>query len=539
MLRALFWKQMIELNQSFFQDRKTGKAKSKAAVKLSIIGFAAFLLVILGGIFFVVAYQTRSVLYEGLDWLYFLIMGSIAAALGIFGSVFNTYASLYQAKDTELLLAMPIPARDLLLIRLSGVYLMGVIYSAVVYIPTLIVYAMCGEGTVLSFLTAVWFGVLLSAFVLILSCILGWLVAQISGRLRHKSLITVAVSLLFMVGYYYFYFRSSELLNNIALYAAEVGGMLEERFPLLVMIGSAATGKPMSVLIVTLAVLLMVAVVFRVLERSFLKLALGNSVGRQTRYKEKRMEVRSASFALLRKEGARFLASSTYMLNCAMGTIFMVIGGAVLLVRREWIAQTYEAFRNMLLGEGIDLGKGLIAVGIVVVGCTLISMNDISTLSVTMEGKNLWLTQSLPITSWQILKSKLTLHFLITGIPAAFFVSTALIALRPAVIEGVLLCMVLLLFVLLSDSFGLFLNLKRPKLEWTSETAAIKQNTSVLFAMLSGWLLTVLMGAVYICTWKVLGSKGFLILWIIIFALLASALLLWLKRRGTRLLEEM
>lgn len=539
MLKALFWKQMVELNQSFFQDRKTGKAKSKAAVMLSIIGFAAFMLVVLGGIFFVVAYQMRSVLYEGLDWLYFLIMGSIAAALGIFGSVFNTYASLYQAKDTELLLAMPIPARDLLLIRLSGVYLMGVIYSAVVYIPALIVYVMCGEGTVLSFLATVWFGVLLSAFVLVLSCILGWIVAQISSRLRHKSLITVVVSILFMAGYYYFYFQSSEVLNDIARYAAEVGGMLEKKFPLLVMIGSAATGKPISVLIVTLAMLLMVAAVFYVLERSFLKLALGGSVGRQTRYIEKRMEVSSVSLALLRKEGARFLASPTYMLNCAMGTIFMVIGGVVLLVRREWISQTYEAVHNMLLGEGMDLGKGLAAVGIVVVGCALVSMNDISTLSVTMEGKNLWLTQSLPITSWQILRSKLTLHFLITGIPAAFFTVSALIVLRPLAIDGVLSCVALLLFVFVCDCFGLFLNLKRPKLEWISETAAVKQNISVLLAMFSGWLLTILMGAVYICTWDVFGSMGFLLLWLVVFAVLALGLLLWLKRRGTKLLEEM
>lgn len=434
---------------------------------------------------------------------------------------------------------MPIPARDLLLIRLSGVYLMGVIYSAVVYIPALIVYAMCGEGTVSSFFSAVWFGVLLSALVLVLSCILGWLVAQISSRLRHKSLITVFVSLLFMAGYYYFYFQSSELLNDVARYAAEVGEMLEEKFPLLVMIGSAAVGKPVSVLIVSLAVLLMVGAVFFVLERSFLKLALGGSIGRQTRYKEKRMEVSSVSVALLRKEGARFLASPTYMLNCAMGTIFMVIGGTVLLVRREWIVQTYEAFRNMLLGEGIDLGKGLIAVGIVIVSCALISMNDISTLSVTMEGKNLWLTQSLPISSWQILKSKLTLHYLITGIPAAFFTVSALIVLRPSAVEGVLSCMVVVLFALLSDSFGLFLNLKRPKLEWTSETAAVKQNISVLLAMFAGWLLTILMGAIYIYTWEVLGSKGFLVLWMIIFAVLAAALLLWLKRSGTRHLEEM
>ena len=37
MLKALFEKQMLELNQNFFRDRKTGKAKSKAGVRMSIL----------------------------------------------------------------------------------------------------------------------------------------------------------------------------------------------------------------------------------------------------------------------------------------------------------------------------------------------------------------------------------------------------------------------------------------------------------------------------------------------------------------------
>ena len=39
----------------------------------------------------------------------------IALALGIFGSVFNTFASLYQAKDNDLLLSLPIPIYAIIL----------------------------------------------------------------------------------------------------------------------------------------------------------------------------------------------------------------------------------------------------------------------------------------------------------------------------------------------------------------------------------------------------------------------------------------
>ena len=55
--------------------------------------------------------------------------------LGAFGSVFNTYSGLYLAKDNDLLLSLPIPVRALMASRLLGVYLMGLMYSAVVILP--------------------------------------------------------------------------------------------------------------------------------------------------------------------------------------------------------------------------------------------------------------------------------------------------------------------------------------------------------------------------------------------------------------------
>ena len=76
----------------------------------------------------------------GAGWLYFTIMSLIAIALGAFGSVFNTYSGLYLSKDNDLLLSMPIPVRYIMISRLLGVYLIGLMYSEVVMLPAIIVY---------------------------------------------------------------------------------------------------------------------------------------------------------------------------------------------------------------------------------------------------------------------------------------------------------------------------------------------------------------------------------------------------------------
>lgn len=51
--------------------------------------------------------------------------------------------------------------------------------------------------------------------------------------------------------------------------------------------------------------------------------------------------------------------------------------------------------------------------------CTLVGMNDMAAPSVSLEGKSLWLAQSLPVTSWQVLRAKLRMHLLLTAVPAA------------------------------------------------------------------------------------------------------------------------
>ena len=56
---------------------------------------------------------------------------------------------------------------------------------------------------------------LISVFVLTLSCILGWVVAKVSLKLKNKSFITVLISLLFIGGYYFFYFKASQMIQTL------------------------------------------------------------------------------------------------------------------------------------------------------------------------------------------------------------------------------------------------------------------------------------------------------------------------------------
>ena len=160
MFRILLKKQMTEIFRAYFYDAKKNKKRSVFSTVL-FFGFFIILMVgIVGGMFFYLADSLcKPFAMVNMKWLYFLIMGMIAIALGTFGSVFNTYSGLYLSKDNDLLLSMPIPIRSILTIRLVSVYLMGLMYSAIVMLPAVIVYWIEVEATLLTIVGPVSFGI--------------------------------------------------------------------------------------------------------------------------------------------------------------------------------------------------------------------------------------------------------------------------------------------------------------------------------------------------------------------------------------------
>ena len=110
MLKILLRKQFSEIFRNYFYDAKRNKKRSKGAVIAYIALFVLIMAVVLGGMFALFSFAIcGEMVAAGMDWLFFVVMGMLAILLGTFGSVFNTYSTLYLAKDNDLLLSLPIP----------------------------------------------------------------------------------------------------------------------------------------------------------------------------------------------------------------------------------------------------------------------------------------------------------------------------------------------------------------------------------------------------------------------------------------------
>lgn len=531
MTKALLKKQISEVFSWVYFDRKNGKSRSKGG----IIGFSALYLFIFAflGVFF---YQIGDMLCKplvdaGFGWLYFALMGLIAVALGVFGSVFNTYSSLYTAKDNDFLLSLPIHPGKILAVRLLGVYLMGLMYELIIAIPAMLVYFVSVRQSVLSVVFGLLIPILLSFLVLVLSCVLGFFVALISSRLKNKNFVIVLLSLAFIAAYYYVYAKAYQIVESILSAPEKVGNSVKSILYPFYRMGLGAEGDVISFLIFTLIVAALLFVTYLVLSKSFLSIATANKGTAKKAYKEKTAKVASLENALLRKEFSRFFGCSIYMLNCGLGIILMPIAAVFILIKGPELS----AVLTEIFGYGTDI---IMLPAAAAVGM-LSTMNDITSPSVSLEGKNLWLVQSFPIPAKKVLHAKIKLHLILTVVPTALLAICICIAFKNTLPYAILILAFALIFVVFMALVGLVLNLKMPNLNWTDATVPVKQSLCVMLALFGGWVIIIALGVVYYFASALITPVLYLILVSAVLAIISALLLRWIDTKGAEIFESL
>lgn len=529
MVKILLKKQFTEIFRAYFYDAKKNKARSKAAVTGYIVLFVFLMVGILGGMFTYLSIALcKPLSAAGLGWLYFAIMGIISILLGAFGSVFNTYSGLYLAKDNDLLLSMPIPVGTIMVSRLLGVYLMGLMYSGVVLIPAA-VYIITASHSLPAVIGCILLVLLISVFVLTISSALGWVVAKISLKLKNKSFITVIVSLLFFGAYYFVCFKAQDIISDLIVNAAKYGDKIKGSAYPIYLFGRVGTGDFMAMLIVAAVVLLLFALMWALISRSFLKIATATGKTAKKKYRETVARKKSVQSALLHKEFSRFVSSPNYMLNCGLGILLLSVLGVALLIK----GNTLMLVMNELFGK--NSGSAVILLFTAV--CAAASMNDMAAPSISLEGKSLWTLQSLPVKPLDVLRAKLNMQLILTGAPVIFCMLCAAFMFTPLQFAAAFVSA--LTFVLLLALFDLFVGLKMPNLNWTSEITPIKQSGGVMIAMFGGFIYVGIYCALFFTVGHKIGAVPFLLAVGAVNLILSVLIYSWLKKKGCKTLAEL
>lgn len=160
-------------------------------------------------------------------------------------------------------------------------------------------------------------------------------------------------------------------------------------------------------------------------------------------------------------------------------------------------------------------------------------MNFMTAPSVSLEGKSLWLLQSLPVESWRIFQAKIRMQLILTGLPLLLCIgcTAAVYPLHP--MQILMLLLFASSYTLLMALVGLFFGVKMPTLTWTNEIMPIKQGAPVMITLFCGfgYMALLFVGFMLLPGWT-LGFLGYMSCFVGANLLLSVPIYLWLRKQG-------
>jgi ABC-2 type transport system permease protein len=469
-----------------------GRGKKQKASLGSIILFACIYLYLAFAFIFlssVTAISLGTVLIPlGASWLYFAMFSLIDASLIFILGIFETKSEIFESRDNELLLSMPIKASSIVCARIVTVLIFNYIESAVITLPAAIVYAVLTGFEARGFFGCIAVGFFVPLFATALSSAVGYLLSLLTRRIKNKTFFTVAFALIFIFAYMFGY---SKLIKGFEDFLANIGNNVDtiaSDYPIIYYLGTASLLKIPSLTAVILISVSLFVLACCLISKSYIALVNMGSSTKKAVYKGRITQSKSALFALTKKELCRFKSSSVYIVNSSMGLIFGIILSAVALVKRQQLLSGLDG-----MGITSEYLAPLLIMGLVFIG----AMTMISCCALSLEGNHLWIIKTMPINAKTVLLSKLLPHILIGAVPnlissvllyaasssSIYFLPLFILIPQLANIEGALI--------------GLVFNTAFPKFHFDNDAQVVKQGLPTLLTILTQSLLDI--GLIVLC----------------------------------------
>lgn len=528
MLKALLKKEWLETRALFLLDKKKGKKRNPFAVA----GLCFLLLYALVGagvmIWSLCDMLCEPLAVSGLSWVYFAFASIFATGLACIGSVFAAKSKLFEAKDNETLLSMPLPTWKILFSRMISLYILTFFCYALVFIPALVKYFTVVGFSVSAFLCGFALVLFVPFALLALCSLVGWAVAWLSSRLPLKNLLTTVAFLGFMVLYFLFMAKVNEYLAFVIANGEQVGASIRGKLYPFWKLGLAACGDFVSLGIVIALSAGLFALVFCILQSTFISVVTHKRGTRKKKYKLEGVKSAPVDAWLVKKELLRFFKNPMLFLNAGMGTVLSLVLAVV-------------ALFNGSLGETL---KNLVPIGevcslVAVILCFIVTSNIFTSASISLEGENLWILRSFPVSVGLIFRGKIFAHCLLTVLPASLACISVCAVFKLPLFASFLIWILLLSVGFLCACLGLLINLKLPNLQWTNEMAAVKQSVASIVAMFAGWGISLLVLGGWFLFKKVMAIEAFLGLMILLFIGASVGVCAWLKGKGKAAFEKL
>lgn len=472
----------------------SGKDKKGGVKSLSKTRLVLFALVYLlvGISFFFIVFSLAHALAMGLmpigaSDVYFGLFFVISFFAIFMLSIFETKSELFECRDNDLLLSMPIKPRDIIISRITTVLFYNYLIMLLIAVPVIICFIING-GSLTEIIGSIFIFLTLPLMATSLSSGVGYAVHLFAARFPSaKNFATVAISLIFLAAYFVGY---SYLINSAdKFFDLENADALLSSLSGFAFFGASARFYVPSFVIYVVLLCLTCAVTLLVISKRYIG-AIGSANAGGKRLKgEIRTDVRGVFSSMVRKEFSKFLTSPSYMLNCGLGLIFEIVIAIVCASKYSSVADIDPALLQNL-GITSEMLSDMICPMILSSFVFCEAINLISASSLSLEGRTFELLKSLPIDGATVLFAKAAPNAILNVAASSISGIILSIAAKASLSDAVMYILLPSLIGVVFALVGISVNVLLPKFDFVNDVQVVKQSAATLVSMLSNLAIT-------------------------------------------------
>ncbi len=495
--------------------------------------------------------------YYGFDYMrlldqagYLMNVGFLMTAVIIFlFSIFAIPSVYYFSKDIDHLLVLPIKPEVILTSKLAVCIVYEYLFAAAVLVPMYISFILQIGFSFLSFLCFLIIFFTLPIYPLVLSSVLTMVIMRFVPFFNNRDrfnliggIIVVAAALGLS-----FWMQTMETEDMSAVLMALMDGnnsLMQFGTMLFPFVPSAALscfhGDLLQLLLYLGITAISLAVFLICGKLLYFKGAIGGSETSHSRHtfdQKQLSESRHHSVfrTYLIKEFKILFRTPVFFTNCVLTALLMPIILTVA-VYTSLQGMDLRAFITPQLLESIPNLWCYVLVISFLVGSFMGGINMISSTAISREGTNAYFMKFIPVPVETQAFAKAACGIIISAVSGWLLLIPLHLVLSYPIYLYLIFVVGSLVSVIMTNLFGILIDLLRPKLVWEQEAAAVKQNLNGVISILLSFLLAaVCFGLLYIGWDQVLLiAIGLLVIQIV----LSFLLYVGVKRAGTRLLSQ-
>ena len=415
----------------------------------------------------------------------------LVSALAFVLTLFKTNGYLFNFSEYDMLMSLPFETRTVAACKFLHMYVKSLPSNLCISLSMMIGYGIFAHPPVITYPLWLVLSLFLPAIPMLAASFLGFLVARISAGFRRANLVQAILTLAFVLFCFSLRFIIEDLIRNDKVQATleTASAMTNDAARAYLPAGWFADAVvrlslPGILLLVLVSVALFMAM-FAVMGHSYRRInsALRSRAASRS-YRMSAQRQHNVVWAIAYKEWKRMAGSTTYLVNVGIGVVLAAVVGVVtLVIGPEKLLQTVT--------QDAPISAVMLRPAIPFIVYFFIGMVATTACSPSLEGKNFWILQSLPVEMSTVYQGKMLFNMVLTVPFMAFSTLCLCVAGKVPVLDTCLYLLLGLALCAFSTAWGCVCGVRHMRLDWENEVEVIKQGAAVIIYLLPNMLVVI------------------------------------------------